>query len=87
MLCIAIREKIEVYVPELGGWKVKTSSLSTFFPKNWSDYKIERTIKEAMENIYFKDKNKFRGKAKDGIKIEYYYSKTKKGTNTAYIIK
>ena len=40
-----------------------------------------------MENITFKDGNRFRGKAKDGTKIEFYYSKTKKGAKTVYIIK
>ncbi|MCT4629478.1 EndoU domain-containing protein [Winogradskyella sp.] len=86
-----VKVRVEVFIKELSnlntrGWKVKGNT-STLFPKNWSDYKIERTIKEAMDNIYFKSKNRFKGKAKDGTKIEFYYSKTQKGVNTAYIIK
>lgn len=77
---------IEVFVKEGNKW-TKKKKMSTLFPNNWSDFKINKAIKEATEDVFFKKGNKFRGETKEGVLIEFYYNKTKKGIETAYIIK
>ncbi|MEL1244674.1 EndoU domain-containing protein [Flavobacterium sp. DGU11] len=75
---------VEFWVKELKAWKPKDLA-STFFPKSWPEEKIRKVIQEASLNIYFRDRNLYRGITKEGIKIEFRVSPQTGEITTAYI--
>ena len=74
---------VEFWVKELNQWKPKDLP-STFFPKNWSEDKIRKIVEEATTNIYYNDRNLYRGVTKQGIKIEFRVNPVTKEITTSY---
>ncbi|WP_298309966.1 EndoU domain-containing protein [uncultured Aquimarina sp.] len=78
--------KIEFWVEETQRWMLKKGA-STMWPKSWTIDKIQKTILEASNNVISYDGiNKFKGKTKDGLFIEYFVDKRTKEIETGYIV-
>lgn len=58
--------KVEFFISENKAWKAKKLA-STFFPKQWSERKIQAVIQEASMNIIYRGGNRYIGKTKNGI--------------------
>ena len=68
----------------IGG--VKKDARSSFFPKDWNNAKIEKSIQEAFHNKTPGEKpGRYVGTTQDGMKIEMIVTK-KHGIETAYPI-
>jgi hypothetical protein len=76
---------VSFYIKEWKAWKVKRFA-STFFPKSWSEEKIEKVVIEAALNIYEKKGTRYRGITSEGIKIEFRVDLETRIIKTAYII-
>jgi hypothetical protein len=76
--------KIDYWVEELGKW-VRKDEIHTFFPRRWDINKVQEVVKEATQNIVFKNGNKYRGITKKGVEIEFYIDEITRELQTAYI--
>ena len=76
--------KIVFWVEELGQCVEK--GVTTFFPKEWSMEKIQQKILEATEDIVTFRKNKFVGRTKEGILIEFFIDLQTHEIQSAYIV-
>ncbi len=74
---------VEFYISELKQWS--KAKKSTFFPKKWSKNKIRAVVQEASMNIIFKKGNKYVGKTKNGIQIEFRLNLDTREIETAFI--
>ena len=74
---------VEFYISELKQWS--KAKKSTFFPKAWSENKIRTVIQEASMNIVYRDRNRYIGKTKNGIQIEFRLNLNTKEIETAFI--
>lgn len=74
---------VEFYISELKQWS--KAKKSTFFPKKWSESKIRAVIQEASMNIIYRDRNRYIGKTKNGIQIEFRLNLDTREIETAFI--
>lgn len=75
---------IKYWIEEKRIWKLK-DDIHTFFPSKWNLEKIKSVVKEATQNAKCISGNKYIGKTKDGIMIEFYIDLKTRDVITAYI--